>query len=100
VRRDCKPHRGTHLCLAGVTAVLLGAGATYIGVPGLIGLPLAVVVWTRARRDLGEMRAGLMDPAGRRSVATARNLGLASVILNTVGLLLWAVLGLAMLFVK
>ena len=97
LRRDCSPHRGTALDLLSVAALLLGIAALCVGLPGLIGLPLAAVAWRHARRDLAQMHAGLMDPSGMVSATNARGTGFAAIVLNAAGLLAWGALFFAIL---
>lgn len=66
-----KPHR------AGVILTL-----------GLVGLfvcgPLCLAAWIMGSGDLRAMDAGMMDPSGRSTTSTGRNLGI-------IGTLLWAI---------
>jgi hypothetical protein len=97
VRRDCEPHRGAWLLLLawvalfcalcvtlfnGLNVVALVFGFIVYGLPQLltlVGLPLGAAAWIMARRDLIQMRAGVMDPAGEPSARLARKLGIVSV---------------------
>jgi hypothetical protein len=100
-RRDCEPHRGGLLFALGQVSLLLGCLALFClipsvlglagqarqpaiaftglfcGVPSVLGLAVGVPTWVLARRDLGQMEAGLMDPGGRRK--TQAGLGQAKV---------------------
>jgi hypothetical protein len=80
-----------------VMAILLGIAALCILVPGLVGLPLAIAVWRRARRDLEQMHAGRMDPSGVVSAENARGTSFAAIVVNAVALLTWGALFIAML---
>jgi hypothetical protein len=55
---------------------------------GLVGLficgPLCLGAWVMGSGDLHEMDAGVMDPSGRSTTSTGRNLGI-------IGTLLWAI---------
>jgi len=54
--------------------VALGAGAISlcfaVGAP--FGIVLGIAVWIMAQRDLGQMRANIMDAQGRQMTETAR----------------------------
>jgi hypothetical protein len=97
-RRDCIPHRGALLCVMAVTCVICGILSPCIaGVPALLGLPLGTTVWVLACQDLQGLRAGLIDPAGQRLTALARDLSVAGLLTNGLGLalsglILWQVL--------
>jgi hypothetical protein len=100
VRRDCEPHRSGLLlglaipaAIAGVLSFfclpLYGSGAhelsavrgpvgawevvvlLFVSLPWLIALPLGVLVWITAERDLVRMRAGLMDSRGLQRAENA-----------------------------
>jgi hypothetical protein len=75
VRRDCDPHRGPLLAILGAVSLTIGGLFACIPATSLIALPLAIVTYSLARRDLAQMRAGRMDPAGiwqtRRAQARA-----------------------------
>jgi hypothetical protein len=77
--------------LAGVSFVC-GILELLLGVPGVVGLPLAVTVLVLSHRDLGRMRQGLLDPAGRAETETAWDLALEGLVLNVVGPLIHGVL--------
>jgi hypothetical protein len=74
-RRDVEPHRGGLLRALGLTSLVLGTLAPALVLPALVALPLGVAVWVVARRDLGRMAAGAMDPAGRDQTTAARDYG-------------------------
>ncbi len=93
VRRDCEPHRGKPLYVAAIVTVVLGNLQL-----GVFGLPMAVAVYVLARGDLGKIRAGLLDPAGRRETEFARSLAFAGILVNALMLLAGAVLLAALLF--
>ena len=86
VRRDCEPHRGTLLMFLGVMGVLVsGLGIVVFGL-AVIGMLLGMMTYRLARRDLAKVRAGLMDPAGRRPVVQALDLARASIKAGAFGL--------------
>jgi hypothetical protein len=73
IRRDCEPHRGCLLAAlgeAGLCCGLLSLSVCLLA-PSLVGLPLSLSAWLLARRDWGQMRAGLTDPRGRQHVEAA-----------------------------
>ena len=88
VRRDCEPHRGRLLLAVGNVSLFCGfftvaffftalvglavgnvsllCGALSFALfPALVGLLCGITAWWMARRDLGRMGTGLMDPAGK-----------------------------------
>ena len=65
VRRDCEPHRGDVLLGLGRISLACGLLSLCLCVPAAISVPLGLVVWLLAERDLAKMAAGQMDPAGR-----------------------------------
>jgi hypothetical protein len=71
VRRDCQPHRSGMLLFLATVSILCSLFSCLL-LPGLIGLPLAISVSISARRDLGKMKAGLMDPGGEPQTLVAR----------------------------
>jgi hypothetical protein len=94
-RRDCEPHRARRLGLLATVSAYLGVAALCLpGLPALLGLPLAAAAWELAGRDLEEMRAGLRDPSGRGATWDARQVALASMVVNggalLIGVLFWA----------
>jgi hypothetical protein len=56
---------------------------------GLIGLfvcgPLCLAAWVMGSGDLHEMDAGMMDPSGRSSTSSGRNIGMLGTILWIIG---------------
>jgi hypothetical protein len=72
VRRDVEPHRGNVLRVLGAVGLVCGFLSPVLLVPGVVGLPVSVVVLVLAYRDLARMRRGLLDPAGRAETETAR----------------------------
>src|SRR2546423_1520291 len=85
VRRDCEPHRGAFLDLLGLVTLVCGLCSYCLVVPGLGGLPLGVATLLMARRDLGLMKAGLMDPAGRTRTEGAATFAWIGIIFNLQG---------------
>jgi hypothetical protein len=64
---------------------------------GVAGLSLAVAVLIVSNRDLGRMRRGLVDPAGRVETERAWGLALEGLVLNVVGPLIHGVLVLSLM---
>jgi hypothetical protein len=96
VRRDYEPHRGTlivslgnlSLIAGGLSLCLFGAGA-------IISIPIGILVWVMANRDLESMRAGRMDPAGKRQTETGRAGAIAGIILGLIFAAFYALVYLA-----
>jgi hypothetical protein len=72
VRRDCAPHRANVLMLLATVAVVLGLSSFCLVFTGWLGFILGGVVRHLADCDLAKMRAGVMDPNGRRQTEAAR----------------------------
>lgn len=72
VRRDREPHRGGRLLTLARVGSLCAMATPVLFVPGVVGVGLGVTVWLLARADLAKMRAGLMDPDGRKLAERAR----------------------------
>ncbi len=89
VRRDCEPHRGGLLHVLSVVALLTGAFSLLCVPLGFIGLPLGMLVWVWARRDLVEIRAGIMEPEGERLTAEALYFAQGGTLAGVLGLVLW-----------
>jgi hypothetical protein len=64
---------------------------------GLIGLfvcgPLCLAAWVMGSGDLHEMDAGLMDPSGRSSTSSGRNIGMLGTVLWIVAVVIIFVVG-------
>jgi hypothetical protein len=78
VRRDAEPHRGGTIQVLGILSLM--GGVFYCLFP--IGLPLGIVAWVMARRDLRKMDAGVMDPNGRKKTRDGRVCGIVGTVLN------------------
>ena len=72
VRRDVRPHRGDWLRALATAALVCGLLSLCTGVAALAAVPLSVAAYELARRDLAQMRAGLLDPAGEGDAEEAR----------------------------
>jgi hypothetical protein len=86
VRRDGDPPRSGLLLALGILSIVVGVPSLYLVVPALIGLPLSLVAYLMADRDLLEMRAGHMDRRGRASAHAAQWCALVGFLLNALGL--------------
>lgn len=71
-----KPHRGGVVLALGI----LGLVVCFI---------LGIIAWVMGKKDLQEMDAGLMDPAGRGLTKAGKICGMISVVLQIVGLVIW-----------
>ncbi len=78
-RRDCDPDRASTLTLLTAIGVLLALAGVAFFLPALVALALFAVVFHLAEKDLTRMRAGTMDPQGRRGTARAQGFALAGV---------------------
>jgi hypothetical protein len=77
VRRDCEPHRGRWITLAGNVSVLLATLALpTCGLAAVLAIPLGITAWVMGQADLARMRSGDMDPEGWRLTHTGRETGL------------------------
>ena len=92
VRRDREPHRGGLLLALGRAGSLCALLTPVLILPGLVALSLGLTVWVLARQDLAKMRAGLMDPAGRKQAGRARRHGLVAALFAAAWLALWVAL--------
>jgi hypothetical protein len=85
LRRDCEPHRGRliqnlgtlTLCVGGLSLCLFGGGL-------VVALPLGLITWAMASRDLAKMRRGEMEPEGRGPTKSGRTSALTGVVLSLV----------------
>ena len=76
-----KAHRGGLLLTMGIFSLLFAAA------PIFIGIPLQVLTWVLARKDLKEIASGIRDPDGRKLTNIGRILaivGFAISIIKTV----------------
>ena len=70
-----KPHRGTLILVFGI----LGIVSCF---------PLGIAAWVMGKRDLKEMDAGIMDPAGRGNTNAGRICGMIGTLLAGIVLVL------------
>ncbi|MDX2148672.1 MAG: hypothetical protein SFZ23_14255 [Planctomycetota bacterium] len=81
------PHRGVLLLVLGILSLVLGC------------FPLGIVSWVLGNNDLKSMAEGRMDPSGRGLTQAGKILGIVSVVLFSLGFLVWLlmlVLGIGM----
>lgn len=83
-RRPYRPHRAGLILAIGIVGMFTCL------IFGLAG-------WAMASRDLEEMRAGRMDPAGRELTRTGRLISVAGVSLQLSALVFWVIYYLATL---
>jgi hypothetical protein len=96
VRRDYEPHRGALIVsLGNVSMIVGGLSVCLLGLGGLISIPLGVLAWVMANRDLEHMREGLMDPGGKKQTETGRTGGIAGIILGLIFAAFYALVYLA-----
>jgi hypothetical protein len=77
------PHRGKLIgTLGNVSLALGGLSLCTLGLGSLVSVPLGIAVWVMAHNDLEEMRAGRMDPQGRRATETGRTGGILGIVLG------------------
>ncbi len=85
IRRDCEPHRGPLLVGLGNFSMIVG-GLTLctFGIGALVSVPVGVLVWLMANRDLEHMRDGRMDPRGKAQTETGRSGAIAGLLLGLI----------------
>jgi hypothetical protein len=74
-----KPHRGTLILILGIVGIV-------------ICMPCGIAAWIMGKKDLQEMDAGLMDPAGRSMTNAGKICGMVAVILAAIVIVLQIVL--------
>lgn len=96
VRRDYEPHRGGLILTLGNVSMLLGGlSLCLFGMGALLSIPVGILAWTMASRDLERMREGLMDPGGKVQTETGRTGAVAGIILGGIFASFFALLYLA-----
>jgi len=73
------PHRGTTILIFGIIGLVCC-------------LIFGILAWVMGKKDLEEMAAGRMDPAGQGLTNAGRICGMVSVILATVGFVIWLIM--------
>jgi hypothetical protein len=85
IRRDYEPHRGALiLSLGNISMIVGGLSLCMFGLGAVISVPLGILAWLMANRDLEDMREGRMDPRGKSQTETGRTGGIAGVILGLI----------------
>ncbi len=96
IRRDYEPHRGSLILSLGNLGLIVGGlSLCLFGLGAILSIPIGIVVWLMAGRDLEYMSAGRMDPAGKRETETGRTLAVVGIILGLVSAAFYAVCYLA-----
>lgn len=92
LRRDLPPDRAPLLNLLANVSLSCGGLSCLFLVPAVVGLPLGLVALVMAKRDLGLMRDGLLDPRGRAGTARAQATAVGAIWFNAFGMMgVWAV---------
>jgi preprotein translocase subunit Sss1 len=68
------PHRGTMILV--------------LGIVGFFCFLVAIAAWLMGKKDLAEMDAGRMDPAGRQNTKIGMILGIVFTILGAIGIVI------------
>jgi hypothetical protein len=98
-RRDSVPHRGPLIANMGNITLAVGALTLCIfGAGVLVTVPLGVTTIVLATSDLGQMRTGLMDPAGRTQTENGRTAAITGLVLSLVFAAGWALFHLSRIF--
>jgi hypothetical protein len=85
VRRDLEPHRGSLIVsLGNVSMILGGLSLCMFGLGAVVSVPVGVLAWMMANRDLELMRQGRMDPRGKAQTETGRTGAIAGIILGMI----------------
>ena len=85
VRRDYEPHRGSLIIsLGNVSMILGGLSLCMLGFGAAVSIPVGVLAWLMANRDLELMRQGRMDPRGKAQTETGRTGAIAGIILGMI----------------
>jgi hypothetical protein len=74
-----KPHRGTLILILGILSLVVCA-------------PLGIAAWVMGSRDLKEIDAGTMDPAGRGTTQAGKICGIIGTILLILSLVIFGVI--------
>lgn len=79
------PHRGAAILVLGIVGLAVGLfGSFCCCIFGIAGCICGIIAWVMANKDLKEMAAGRMDPAGRGLAQAGKICGIISVILAIV----------------
>lgn len=77
-----KPHRGTLILVLGIVGLV-------------ICMPCGIAAWIMGNKDMKEIDAGLMDPAGRGTTKAGKIIGMIATILGGIFIVLNIVLTVA-----
>ncbi|MHB1423876.1 MAG: hypothetical protein ACYC3I_11905 [Gemmataceae bacterium] len=84
-RRDLEPHRGSLiLSLGNLSMIVGGLSLCTFGAGAVLSVPLGILAWVMANRDLERMRDGRMDPRGKTPTRSGRTAAVAGVILGLI----------------
>jgi predicted Zn finger-like uncharacterized protein len=96
VRRDYEPHHGRLILgLGNLSMIVGGLALCSFGIGAVVSVPVGILAWLMANRDLERMRDGLMDPSGKSQTLTGRTGAIAGVILGVIFSAFYALLYLA-----
>jgi hypothetical protein len=96
LRRDYEPHRGSLILSLGNVSMLVGGlSLCTFGAGAVVSVPVGILAWMMANRDLERMRDGLMDPRGKAQTETGRTGAIAGIILGGIFASFYALLYLA-----
>jgi Na+/proline symporter len=96
IRRDYEPHRGPLiLSLGNLSMIVGGLSLCLFGAGAILSIPIGILVWLMANRDLEYMRAGRMDPAGKVQTETGRTAAVAGIVLGLIFAVFYALVYLA-----
>ena len=85
VRRDFEPHRGPLIVsLGNVSMIIGGLSLCLFGAGAVVSVPVGVLAWAMANRDLERMRDGRMDPRGKAQTQSGRAGAIAGVLLGLI----------------
>ena len=74
------PHRGTTVLVLGILALVLPCCFV-----------LGIIAWVMGSKDLKEIAAGRMDPAGQGSTNAGKICGMISVLLGILAIVVWII---------
>jgi hypothetical protein len=80
VRRDAEPHRGPLVLTLGIIGVVIMA----LPYCAPLGMPFGITAWILGHRDLGKMKANLMDPRGQGTTQAGMIMGMVAAIMGSI----------------
>jgi hypothetical protein len=96
IRRDYEPHRGPLiLSLGNISMFIGGLALCTFGLGAAVSVPIGILAWLMANRDLERMRDGRMDPRGKCQTQTGRTAAATGVILGGIFAAFYALVYLA-----